>query len=97
MTTLKSDFLKIMTERGFMHQCSDLEGLDKLAADNRVVAYVGYDCTAPSLHVGSLIIDHDAELASEVRRQTHRIDGWRNDPGGRPFGQGRNATAPLDR
>jgi tyrosyl-tRNA synthetase len=55
MTTLKSDFLKIMTERGFMHQCSDLEGLDKLAADNRVVAYVGYDCTAPSLHVGSLL------------------------------------------
>jgi len=55
MTTLKSDFLKIMTERGFMHQCSDLESLDKLAADNRVVAYVGYDCTAPSLHVGSLL------------------------------------------
>jgi tyrosyl-tRNA synthetase len=44
-----------MTERGFMHQCSDLESLDKLAADNRVVAYVGYDCTAPSLHVGSLL------------------------------------------
>jgi len=55
MTTLKSDFLKIMTERGFMHQCSALESLDKLAADNRVVAYVGYDCTAPSLHVGSLL------------------------------------------
>jgi len=55
MTTLKSDFLKIMTERGFIHQCSDLESLDKLAADNRVVAYVGYDCTAPSLHVGSLL------------------------------------------
>ena len=55
MTTLKSDFMKIMTERGYMHQCSDLEALDKLAANNRVVAYVGYDCTAPSLHVGSLL------------------------------------------
>jgi tyrosyl-tRNA synthetase len=55
MTTLKSDFMNIMTERGYMHQCSDLEALDKLAADNRVVAYVGYDCTAPSLHVGSLL------------------------------------------
>jgi tyrosyl-tRNA synthetase len=55
MTTLKSDFMKIMTERGYMHQCSDLEALDKLAADKRVVAYVGYDCTAPSLHVGSLL------------------------------------------
>ena len=55
MTTLKSDFMKIMTERGYMHQCSDLEALEKLAADKRVVAYVGYDCTAPSLHVGSLL------------------------------------------
>ena len=55
MTTLKSGFMKIMTERGYMHQCSDLEALDKLAADKRVVAYVGYDCTAPSLHVGSLL------------------------------------------
>jgi tyrosyl-tRNA synthetase len=44
-----------MTERGFLHQCSDLEGLDKLAAGGKVVSYVGYDCTAPSLHVGSLI------------------------------------------
>ncbi|MBS0233023.1 MAG: tyrosine--tRNA ligase [Proteobacteria bacterium] len=55
MTTPKSEFLKTMTERGFFHQCSDIEGLDKLAGEGRVVAYVGYDCTAPSLHVGSLI------------------------------------------
>lgn len=55
MTTPNSEFLKTMTERGFFHQCSDLEGLDKLSADGRIVAYVGYDCTAPSLHVGSLI------------------------------------------
>jgi tyrosyl-tRNA synthetase len=44
-----------MTERGFVHQCSDLAGLDALAKAGKVVAYVGYDCTAPSLHVGSLI------------------------------------------
>ncbi len=55
MTTPKSDFLKVMTERGFIHQCSDQEGLDALAANRKVVGYVGYDCTAPSLHVGSLI------------------------------------------
>jgi tyrosyl-tRNA synthetase len=55
MTTPKSDFLKILTERGFIHQCSDTAGLDALAAKGEVVAYVGYDCTAPSLHVGSLI------------------------------------------
>ncbi|MGQ0458029.1 MAG: tyrosine--tRNA ligase [Hyphomicrobium sp.] len=55
MTALKSDFLKIMTERGFVHQGSDLEGLDKLASGGKVVAYVGYDCTAPSLHIGHLL------------------------------------------
>ncbi|MGI9404191.1 MAG: tyrosine--tRNA ligase [Hyphomicrobium sp.] len=55
MTNLKSDFLRILTERGFVHQCSDELGLDALAAKGKVVAYVGYDCTAPSLHVGSLI------------------------------------------
>ncbi|MEZ5843988.1 MAG: tyrosine--tRNA ligase [Hyphomicrobiaceae bacterium] len=53
--TPKSDFLRIMTERGYMHQCSDLAGLDALAAKGEVVAYVGYDCTARSLHIGSLI------------------------------------------
>ena len=55
MSTPKSDFLNIMTERGFVHQASDLDGLDKLASAGEVIAYVGYDCTAPSLHVGSLI------------------------------------------
>jgi tyrosyl-tRNA synthetase len=55
MTQLKSDFLKILTERGFIHQCSDTAGLDDLAAKGGLISYVGYDCTAPSLHVGSLI------------------------------------------
>jgi tyrosyl-tRNA synthetase len=44
-----------MTERGFVHQCSDSDGLDALAQRGEIIAYVGYDCTAPSLHVGSLI------------------------------------------
>ncbi len=55
MTNLKSDFLRILTERGFVHQCSDAPALDDLAAKGELIAYVGYDCTAPSLHVGSLI------------------------------------------
>ncbi len=55
MTAPKSDFLRVMTERGFIHQCSDLAGLDALAAKGEVVAYVGYDCTAPSLHIGNYI------------------------------------------
>ena len=55
MTKLKSDFLNILEQRGFIHQCSDLPGVDALASAGKLVAYVGYDCTAPSLHVGSLL------------------------------------------
>ncbi|MBN9007388.1 MAG: tyrosine--tRNA ligase [Rhizobiales bacterium] len=55
MVAFKSDFLKILQERGFIHQCSDFEGLDALAAKGLATAYVGYDCTAPSLHIGHLL------------------------------------------
>ncbi len=54
-STMKSDFLKILQERGFIHQMSDTDGLDALAAEGKVIAYTGYDCTAPSLHIGHLI------------------------------------------
>jgi tyrosyl-tRNA synthetase len=55
MAKHKSDFLNVLDERGFIHQCSDLAGLDALAARKDVIAYVGYDCTAPSLHIGHLL------------------------------------------
>ncbi len=55
MAAFKSDFLNILQERGFIHQSSDLEGLDTLAAKGEATAYVGYDCTAPSLHIGNYL------------------------------------------
>src|SRR5688500_547824 len=55
MPKFKSDFLKVLSERGFVHQMSDAEALDELAAGGKLIAYVGYDCTAPSLHVGHLL------------------------------------------
>ena len=55
MTAFKSDFLNILQERGFIHQCSDFEGLDALAAKGEAIAYVGYDCTASSLHIGNYL------------------------------------------
>jgi tyrosyl-tRNA synthetase len=55
MSGPRSDFLQILHERGFVHQCSDEAGLDGKAQAGEVVAYVGYDCTAPSLHVGHLL------------------------------------------
>ena len=55
MTPFKSDFLNVLQERGFIHQASDFEGLDALAAKGQATAYVGYDCTAPSLHIGNFL------------------------------------------
>ena len=51
----RSEFLRVLTERGYIHQCSDLAGLDEQASKGDVTAYIGFDCTAPSLHVGSLL------------------------------------------
>ena len=50
-----SEFLTVLQERGFIHQCSDLAGLDVRAKNGELVAYIGFDCTARSLHVGSLL------------------------------------------
>lgn len=55
MSGFKSDFLNVMRERGFIHQISDETGLDDLLAKETVTAYIGFDPTASSLHVGSLI------------------------------------------
>ena len=55
MTTYKSDFINAVTERTFMHQCTDIEALDERASREIIPAYIGFDCTAPSLHVGSLL------------------------------------------
>jgi tyrosyl-tRNA synthetase len=55
MTAPRSEFLKVLTERGFIHQTSDFAGLDEEAAGKRITAYIGFDCTASSLHVGSLV------------------------------------------
>jgi len=55
MSGFTSDFMRILDERGFIHQCSDPQGLDALAKRGEVVGYIGFDCTAPSLHVGSLV------------------------------------------
>ena len=55
MTELRSDFLNVLEQRGYIHQCTDLEAMDEAAGTAPMVAYVGYDCTAPSLHVGNLV------------------------------------------
>src|SRR2546430_9484305 len=55
MSAYKSDFPTVLTSRGFIHQVSEPEPLDALARAATITAYIGFDCTAPSLHVGSLL------------------------------------------
>ena len=51
----QSDFLQTLTERGYIHQCSDFAGVDAKAKSGELIAYIGFDCTASSLHIGSLV------------------------------------------
>jgi tyrosyl-tRNA synthetase len=55
MSAYKSDFLNVLAGRGFIHQLSDAAGLDARAAQGALTAYIGFDATAPSLHIGSLV------------------------------------------
>lgn len=55
MSGFKSDFLQVLSERGFIHQISDESGLDEQLAKESTTCYIGFDATAPSLHAGSLV------------------------------------------
>ena len=55
MTTARSEFLRVVAERGYMHQCTDWDALDQRLAAGPAAAYIGFDCTAQSLHVGGLM------------------------------------------
>ena len=55
MSTPRSEFLSAAIERGFIHQCTDFETLDQRLHSGRLSGYIGYDCTADSLHVGNLV------------------------------------------
>ena len=55
MPKYRSEFMHVLHERGFVHQCTDDGALDILAADGSITGYIGFDCTADSLHVGSLV------------------------------------------
>lgn len=55
MSQYKSDFISKLVERQYLHQCTDIDAIDAKAAGGPITAYIGFDCTAPSLHVGSLV------------------------------------------
>jgi tyrosyl-tRNA synthetase len=65
----RSELVRQLVERGFLHQATDLDGLDALTARERITAYIGFDCTADSLHVGNLV---GIMLLRLVQRTGHR-------------------------
>ena len=67
--SLRSQFLRTLVERGFLHQCTDLEALDAAAATGRITGYIGFDATADSLHAGSLI---QVMMLRHMQRAGHR-------------------------
>jgi tyrosyl-tRNA synthetase len=69
MTEFRSSFMREVEARGFIHQCTDAAGLDAAMAGGRIVAYIGFDCTATSLHVGSLI---QIMLLRRLQRAGHK-------------------------
>jgi tyrosyl-tRNA synthetase len=69
MSRHQSEFVRTVVERGFVHQATDLEGLDRFAAGGHLVAYIGFDCTADSLHVGHLV---SIMLLRWLQRTGHR-------------------------
>ena len=69
MTSYRSSLLKLLDERGYIHQVTDAEALDARAAKEVVTAYIGFDATAPSLHVGNLV---SIMLLRRLQQSGHR-------------------------
>src|ERR1700720_3569931 len=87
MTTFKSDFLNVLSSRGFIQQVSEPDALDALVREKPITAYIGFDCTAPSLHVGSLM---QIMLLYWLQQTGHRpitLMGGATTRGGDPSGK----------
>jgi tyrosyl-tRNA synthetase len=74
------DFLEVARERGFIHQVTDEAGLSARLRAGPVAGYIGFDATADSLHVGSLVQIMLLALAGAHRQPAPRADGRRYDP-----------------
>ena len=101
MSAYKSDFLRILAERGFIHQVSDAEGLDAKAAGGPITAYVGFDATAPSLHIGNLLTIMMLQwLAKTGHRPIALMGGGTSkigDPSGKDTTRALLTSAQIDR
>ena len=93
VTPPKSEFLKTLISRGYMHQATNLDGLDRLAEQQPISAYIGFDCTANSLHVGSLIQIMMLRLLQRTGHKPIVLMGGGTTKVGDP--SGKDAARPL--
>jgi tyrosyl-tRNA synthetase len=94
----RSDFLRVLSERGYIHQCTDLEALDEAARKGPITAYIGFDATADSLHVGNLV---SIMLLHRLQQTGHRpivVMGGGTTKVGDPSGkdESRKLLTPAD-
>ena len=95
MSQFKSDFLRVLSERGFIHQVSEPDAARRAGArPSAITAYIGFDCTAASPACRLAAADHDAALDAADRPPADRADGRRHHPGRRSFRQGREPQHP---
>ncbi len=87
MSTYKSEFLNTLSTRGYIHQCSDAAALDALATKGGITAYIGFDCTAKSLHVGSLVQIMLLHWAQELGQKSIALMGGGTTRVGDPSGR----------
>src|ERR1700680_3761276 len=86
MSAYKSDFLNVLASRGFIHQLSDAAGLDA-RAQGAITAYIGFDATAPSLHIGSLVQIMMMHWLQQTRHQPIALMGGGTTRVGDPSGK----------
>ena len=87
MSAYKSDFLNVLASRGFIHQVSEPDALDALAKSQTVTAYIGFDCTASSLHVGSLLPIMMLHWLQQTGHRPIALMGGGTTRGGDPSGK----------
>jgi tyrosyl-tRNA synthetase len=87
----KSEFLDVMIRRGFMADCTDLQGLDEALIAGVVPAYIGYDATAKSLHVGHLLNIMMLRWLQKTGHKPITLMGGGTTKVGDPSGRDRNA------
>jgi tyrosyl-tRNA synthetase len=94
--TFQSSLLKLLDERDYIHQLTDADGLDALASKDQVTGYIGFDPTAPSLHVGSLV---QIMLLRRLQQAGHRpivLMGGGTGKIGDPSGRDESRTLMID-